>query len=800
MYLRSVVILYFLLSYSASAQILNKVFPLGSIVQNHPNQPTAFPLKQGKNLYGVASCITNEFVGCLFKITPASPTPEEACYFRYSDGAPPYGQLVLGSDGCLIGTASSGGDHGSGTLFAYNQTSGNLTVLHHFTGADGTGPQGKLVQAGDWIYGTTSTGGNNGLGVLFRIWFDGTDFEVLHHFSSDLSSPSGDLVALSNGGIVGVCLRGGNADLGGIWKAAAPATIPTFIHEYTTDGGYGNYASIFLSGDGFLYCTAESGGSLNRGVLFRLNPETGERTEIWNFPDSNGPSQPIGPVTEDSHGRLLGITRWGAPVTNGAFYCIEKDGNNFETRGSFTSPYGAQTAKGLQQSLDGTIYTTVSAGGPLKGGCILEVSSDASAFDEIASFRGSLADASRVSYISPKPGGGWLGLSSNGGIANSGTLIEFTTELNDRKVLVDFGRDGCSTPSGPLLLGSDGKYYGVLQYGGPNGKGALYRLLADLSGYEIIHAFGPDNEQYPFGKLFEISPGTLAGTCGTPGVIFKVDVTGQNYGVIKTFSNSAEGSGPVLLHYDAAKHQLTGICIIGGTQDAGVVFQLSADGSNYQKLHDFQESDGTRPNASAYLSESGLLYGTTLFGGADNAGTVFSINPETGSVALVGHLATTGMAQPTGIFCSDQLGYLYGGAVYGGLAGEGGIFRMKTNGQNASNILSDTDGQYVYSVQNMISKGDDLVVGSFFKGSSSPGGLFAIALQPKLRLQMVESTANLQWLEIGRPYTLEATSSLTESWTSFEASVNTISATNSVSAETGANALFFRLKANSLNR
>ena len=790
--------MYLLLSYSASAQILNKVFPLGEFGRNHAVQPGAFPLKQEQNLYGAAACVTNDFIGCLFKLTPTSAIPAEFCYLRYSDGAPPYGQLGLGPDEQLIGSAYSGGNYDCGTIFTYDRQNGNLTVLHHFAGTDGTGPQGKLVQSGDWIYGTTRAGGQNGLGVLFRIHQDGTDFAVLHHFSSSLGSPTGDLIQLNNGEFIGICLHGGSADLGGIWKTTAPDTAPTFIHEYKIESGYGIRGSVFLSGDSLLYCTTEAGGSFNRGALFRLNAETGERTDICNFSNANGPKQPIGTVTEDSQGRLLGITIAGAPGTSGAFYRIEKDGSNFETRISFSSPYGTQMALGLQKNWDGTICLTLPTGGPLRGGCILEISPEAAAFDEIGSFRGALAEASQVSYLHPKLDGGWLGLSSKGGISNSGTLIEFTAELADIKILVDFGRNGCSTPSGPLLLASDGKYYGVLQYGGPNGKGVLYRLLADLSGYEIVYAFGADNERYPIGNLFEITPGTLAGTCSgdgptVPGVIFKVDTTGQNYSILKTFSDAAEGSGPALLHYNEVNHELTGVCISGGNQGAGVVFRISADGNSYQKLHDFTEIDGTRPNISAYLAKSGLLYGTTLYGGTDNAGTVFSISPETGAVTLVSHMANIGMSQPTGIFYADSLGYLYGGAVYGGQAGEGGIFRMKNDGQNATAILSDIYGEYLYSVQAMAVTDSHQVVGALYKGFSAPGALFTFELRPKLQIEATESSIQLRWLEIGQNHTLQTTSSLTESWIDSTLLPEITNGTNSVCLGITPSTQFFRL-------
>jgi uncharacterized repeat protein (TIGR03803 family) len=76
--------------------------------------------------------------------------------------------LARDAAGDLYGTASAGGT-GSGVVYKLN-AAGQETVLHAFTGADGSGPYAGVIgdSAGN-LYGTTSAGGTAGAGVIFKL-------------------------------------------------------------------------------------------------------------------------------------------------------------------------------------------------------------------------------------------------------------------------------------------------------------------------------------------------------------------------------------------------------------------------------------------------------------------------------------------------------------------------------------------------------------------------------------------------------------------------------------------------------
>ncbi len=90
-----------------------------------------------------------------------------------SDGGSPVSGLIEGRDGFLYGTASIGGQPVTASRYGVvyrMDKAGTVTVLHTFTGPDGSTPGAALAQGADGqLYGSTVVGGVFGLGVLFRV-------------------------------------------------------------------------------------------------------------------------------------------------------------------------------------------------------------------------------------------------------------------------------------------------------------------------------------------------------------------------------------------------------------------------------------------------------------------------------------------------------------------------------------------------------------------------------------------------------------------------------------------------------
>lgn len=127
-----------------------------------------------------------------------------------SDGANPVGGLARDKSGNLYGTAENGGAHSAGTVFSL-APDGSLSTLYSFAGGtDGANPQGDILQVKNALYGATSAGGDsNNYGVVYKIDIAGRAETVLHRFTGTDGSTSVSKLASKHGKLYGATAYGG---------------------------------------------------------------------------------------------------------------------------------------------------------------------------------------------------------------------------------------------------------------------------------------------------------------------------------------------------------------------------------------------------------------------------------------------------------------------------------------------------------------------------------------------------------------------------------------------------------------
>ncbi len=154
---------------------------------------------------------------------------------------------------------------------------------------------------------------------------------------------------------------------------------------------------------------------------------------------------------------------------------------------------------------------------------------------------------------------------------------------------------------------------------------------------------------------------------------------------IKSFGFAAQsGAGcqtPLIQGVDGA---LYGVTSAGGTNGAGTVFKISPDGTGHEVLHSFSPAtgDGRNPTTALIQGNDGALYGTTEYGGADGAGTVFKASTDGVGYRVIHSFRTSGGPgfYPTSALVQGKDGALYG-ATRGGATKPGGIvFRLNPDG------------------------------------------------------------------------------------------------------------------------
>ena len=191
--------------------------------------------------------------------------------FTGSDGTLPNTQLVQGTDYYFYGTTVQGGQSGFGTIFRVS-SSGDFKVLVNFNGTNGTIPFSGLIQANDGnFYGVTFIGGSSYVGVLFRMRADGT-FTVLHNFTggSDGAHPVGGLVQASDGNLYGTNTTGGKNGHGVLFRATLAGDVVP-LHNFALASGTNPQCALLQHTNGILYGDTYDGGKFGQGVFYSFD-------------------------------------------------------------------------------------------------------------------------------------------------------------------------------------------------------------------------------------------------------------------------------------------------------------------------------------------------------------------------------------------------------------------------------------------------------------------------------------------------------------------------------------------------
>jgi uncharacterized repeat protein (TIGR03803 family) len=355
-------------------------------------------------LYGVAmnggSCANNSGCGVAYKLTPPAGAGGWTQTVLYDfagipDAALPQGNLLIdATKHAVYGTSIYGGIDDNGTVFAL--TPGHPwteTVIHKFTGADGSAPSSGVVMYKGNLFGTAG-GGPGGYGVIFHLRPPSTaggawEEQTLHSF--DLDDNGGFLLAApvfdAAGNMYGTTFSGATV-AGTVYRLVPPVggvgawTLST-LYAFTggIDGG-SPLCSLVFDNAGALYGTAEDGGDFNNGTVFKLTPPsggTGAWTEsvIYSFTGGADGAIPIAGVTFDSVGNLYGVVGGGGNLGFcGGFGC----GAVFKLTGSGSGEtwtesvvYGFEGGNDGNEPysnlllLNGSLYGTTLLGGGTNG-------------------------------------------------------------------------------------------------------------------------------------------------------------------------------------------------------------------------------------------------------------------------------------------------------------------------------------------------------------------------------------------------------------------------------------------------
>ena len=251
--------------------------PYGALVQGSGGQLYGTTMDGGANGHGI-----------IFEITSSGSFYTLHAFTGGADGGTPDAGLVLGgTDELLYGTTTAGGKSSAGTMFQFAVTTGSFTTLHSFVaGTEGAKPGGALVQGtGGNFYGTTETDGTGGYGTVYNLNTDGAFF-VMHSFAGGAngSNPQGGLVQASDGNFYGTTEKDGTSGYGTVFEITPSGAFATLHAFKGGSDGANPYGGMIQGTDGTLYGTTEADGADNHGTIFQLPvPHSGAFSGTMKF-------------------------------------------------------------------------------------------------------------------------------------------------------------------------------------------------------------------------------------------------------------------------------------------------------------------------------------------------------------------------------------------------------------------------------------------------------------------------------------------------------------------------------------
>ncbi len=369
-------------------------------------------------------------------------------------------------------------------------------------------------------------------------------------------------------------------------------------------------------------------------------------------------------------------------------------------------PYGSLVADTTGNHLYGTTYE----GGANGYGEVFELTNSGGSWSQtvIYSFLGpSNSDGAYpfAGLVLDASGKNLYGTTYQGGASSQGTVFELSNSGGTWKetVLHTFddlsGSDGYY-PYGTLVFDAAGNLYGTTQAGGKFGDGVVFQLKPSGSKwiYKLIHTFPGTNGGYvPYsGVVVDQKNGYIYGTTYYGGVVWNVGVVYQLRevsgvwisNIIYTFLGDTLGQYPESSLATDTAGNLYGTTLYGGNFNLGSVFKLTLGANNtftQKVIYSFKgyaNKDGAYPYyAGVTLDAAGNVYGTTYQGGSSaannlNYGTVYKLTAGTYKESVLWSFGTTGDGYNPFHDAILVNGKLYGTTNSGGLHGGGVVYEV----------------------------------------------------------------------------------------------------------------------------
>jgi uncharacterized repeat protein (TIGR03803 family) len=352
------------------------------------------------------------------------------------------------------------------------------------------------------------------------------------------------------------------------------------IYDFDSIHGSNPSTTEMLFDGKWFYGTAYTGGVYNKGVIYKIKPNGSNMTVVYSFGQNlqNGYNPYCHLVKSGAF--LYGTALFSLTPKKGLVFKVDTNGNNYSILHEFVGGNTDGATPWASLTILGNVLFGTTTYGSLNGyGTVYKINTNGSNYHILHSFDLNPYGANPYCTVTVKDSV-LYGVTMNGGLNNKSVFYRIDTSGNNFAKIRDFDSLGGWKPYGEIIILGDSAY-GMTSSGGDYNSGVIYKMNLNGSGYQKLHSFGNGTDgKSPFGSLIEFQ-NTLYGATNT-----------------------------------------------GGTSTFGTLFKIKKDGSQYQKILDFDGGTfGKRPGTGALVLIGGKIYGTTVNGGNNvtkSYGIIFS--------------------------------------------------------------------------------------------------------------------------------------------------------------------------------
>ena len=603
------------------------------------------------------------------------------------------------------------------------------------------------------FWGITTRGGasDNG-GTIFSTKDDGTNLQTRFSFPIDnpgSGSTKGQLTAFNNL-LYGITQFGGKFNLGVIFSFNPQTNIYTRLYnfEFVTGGSPTGTLTLY---NGKFYGVASNGGSASTsslGVIFEFDPVTLVYTKKITFTGTTGSALGGGGSNKmiEVAGKLYGISGFGLN-NGGVLFEYDPMNNIYVVKKNFSNVDVNQKRIGNIVLYNNKFYGTGISSGSSSLGGIYEYDLATNVY--------------ALKYSMPNTAAGYYpaaglqvynntlyGINQYGGANNRGNLFQFDPATNALSVLYSFtAASGANTESDLYLYNNI--FYGFTPGGGANNFGTIFKFDPSTSILSKTYDFpgpvsqSPNNTFIDYNNLLYATTGGSGELNNGGGTILSYNAANDSYTkklVLNTYSLLGSIPNVKLLYYNS---KIYGSTLNGGANNAGVLFEFNPASNVYTKLLDFSVST-TGKGLGPLIEKNGIFYGNMESyqpSTGSNRGALFSYNPITNAYSISSFSGGI-FGTPKGQLVDNNDGTLTGIFTYSAAStsSAGGIFKYTIATNTLVNFIQNVPIANGNFLQDIRFYNNNYYILAATTNNSNPGSILEYSIFGSLNTRATFST------------------------------------------------------------